>query len=105
MDATTLIYPPIREIDEQKAASADISYVKAGLKSRQDVLGERGEYTEDLIKQQVADAAAMALAVKKAAEESGLTAAEIAAYLPQNSSAPFSPPNTVFDQSGDNNNG
>lgn len=105
VDATTLIYPPIREIDEQKAASADISYVKAGLKSRQDVLGERGEYTEDLIKQQVADAAAMALAVKKAAEESGLTAAEIAAYLPQNSSAPFSPLNTVFDQSGDNNNG
>lgn len=100
VDAVQLVYPAIREIDEQKAASADISYVKAGLKSRQDVLAERGMYADDLIKQQVDDAVSMALALKNAAEKSGLSVAEISACLPQNSSAPFTLPAQVADENG-----
>ena len=92
VDSVQFVYPAIREIDEQKAASADISYVKAGLKSRQDVLAERGVYSDDLIKQQVDDAVSLALALKEASEKTGLGLAEISACLPQNSSAPFSLP-------------
>ena len=92
VDSVQFVYPAIREIDEQKAASADISYVKAGLKSRQDVLAERGVYSDDLIKQQVDDAVSLALALKDAAAKTGLSVGEISACLPQNSSAPFALP-------------
>ena len=46
------------------------------------------------------DAVSMALALKNAAEKSGLSVAEISACLPQNSSAPFTLPAQVADENG-----
>lgn len=75
-------FPPIEEIDQVKQIQADSLEVVSGLKSRAEILGERGRYVDEVDKEIIEDSARRAKLLKEVAESTGVSVAEIVAQLP-----------------------
>lgn len=75
-------FPPIEEIDQVKQIQADALELSTGLKSRAQILGERGRYSDEVDREIIEDSARRAKLLKEVAEKFGVSVSEIVAQLP-----------------------
>ncbi len=88
IEKTEWVFPPLPEIDENKAVAADQIKLTAGLASRREIAAGRGKFADDITREQVADAVATIKCVRDAASINSISEKEIYALLPNSQEIP-----------------
>ena len=75
------IYPPLREIDETKAAQANISLYDKGLRSKTEIVGRDGRYADEVDRERVLEAVNLIKTAREISAEHGIDAADVMPLL------------------------